>query len=268
MFDLKEILLKKYRQGSLAHFYILKCSSEQISPREFLFQWISELLAQIISDSQKISLMQAHGRLKSGHGDILFITKEDSSKNYVQEDFEEFFQFQKFTNLELKQRFIVVENAHLISKLISNKLLKVLEEPQKNTSIIFLLPAGNNCLPTINSRAIQLSIPPSNPHITELQRSDNFSSWIQKSDLSEEIKSLLVEGKKVELIENLKGNNEAQEALFRRLIEWESLHLSDHQQKGQMLEEIKWFETAKRFKNYPTERLWGLIYTSLQNWQK
>jgi DNA polymerase III delta prime subunit len=55
--------------------------------------------------------------------------------------------------------FFILYDADKLTDLISNKLLKVLEEPHSNHTLILLNPKNTKLLPTIASRTINLRLP-------------------------------------------------------------------------------------------------------------
>jgi DNA polymerase III delta prime subunit len=70
------------------------------------------------------------------------------------------------TPLYSKYNFFIINNADLLNKEAQNSLLKVIEEPGKN-SIILLLSTYHQLLPTIYSRCLNLYLDPIDP-ITDL----------------------------------------------------------------------------------------------------
>lgn len=136
--DIKKILLQKWSDKKLGHFYILKCSTTS---------WIEDFLL-----ATKASLTSP---------DILFLSppKDDENKEYQVEDLTVLFNFLNFKPFELPHRFIVINKSHLMGKKLCNKLLKSLEEPPENLTIFFLCPKTCDFLETIESRAIKINIP-------------------------------------------------------------------------------------------------------------
>ena len=151
-----EILLDHYQKKSMAHFYVIKSSScDQTENNEKnLNTWTHQLFQKILS-----------GKNIQNHADCLVFQDEDQTifskeKNYTIEEMEQLNQFLQYKPLSLNYKFILMPSAHLVNELVSNHLLKVLEEPP--TFAVFLLINHKNTklLSTIESRAVNLRIGP------------------------------------------------------------------------------------------------------------
>ena len=59
-------------------------------------------------------------------------------------------------------KWIIIDNAHLMNKEASNSLLKVLEEPNKNTVIILITDSSESIIDTIKSRVQRIKFFPLN----------------------------------------------------------------------------------------------------------
>lgn len=62
------------------------------------------------------------------------------------------------TPFELNRRVYIIENAESMSDICQNKLLKSLEEPPRH--VCFILCASGAMLPTVESRCIEVALPP------------------------------------------------------------------------------------------------------------
>jgi DNA polymerase-3 subunit delta' len=147
LIDLKKTLLKKYDKDMLAQVYLARydqCTDPKI--------WFQEFLAGITK--------------LPDHPDILWVSR-DYKKDKEQENeykvdsasIKSLLNFLNFRAYELKKKFIFIEDAHLLSVIVSNKLLKVLEEMPVAFCLFLLAPKQESLLPTVESRAIKILLP-------------------------------------------------------------------------------------------------------------
>lgn len=142
--SLLEIFKNKFEQGKLAHFYIFESNSQD---QGHIDNWLMQTLKSIIGKD-----------LSLGHEDIEIIETEDDNYKIDSDEARRLYSFISFAPLKLKYKFLIIKDAQKISKIFSNKLLKILEEPPKNTIIIVTNPHNASILPTIKSRAIVLRL--------------------------------------------------------------------------------------------------------------
>lgn len=137
-------LSKPYQDSRLAHFYHIKTlqKSSEEALVNLLIAWFKKLSIKNPTD----------------HSDILWIGLQDENNYYVVDQFKEVFKFQHYRPLSLKTKFIVITNAAKLNENISNKLLKTLEEPSNQTTIILLNPESNQLLATVQSRALNFTL--------------------------------------------------------------------------------------------------------------
>lgn len=77
------------------------------------------------------------------------------------------------TYIEGLPRFVIIEEAQLMTDEAANALLKVLEEPPENTMIILLAPSPVQVLPTISSRTATVAfLPPGSQAIKKYLESE------------------------------------------------------------------------------------------------
>ncbi len=89
---------------------------------------------------------------KSVHPDVIFLTKTEDKKNITIEQVREArSKIQRSTFLN-SHKVILISDAYTLSLAASNALLKILEEPTKQTIFIFLSPTLKNIPATILSR--------------------------------------------------------------------------------------------------------------------
>lgn len=141
MIDLAANLLKKYNQGNLAQVYLAKYP-EHTNP----VVWAQNF----IKDITKLA----------DHPDILWVERVEENEYKVEST--GILALNKFLNyraFELKKKFIFINDAHLMSTIVSNKLLKVFEELPENFCLFLFAPQDQNLLPTVESRAINILLP-------------------------------------------------------------------------------------------------------------
>ncbi len=262
-----EKLISLWAKDKLAHFYIIQPSPTQEDPREFTRSWTREFLGKIISEEKSISKADALNKLDLGNSDILQILKEDENENYSvnDESFNEFFKFQNYKPLELKQRFVVIDDAHSITKILSNKLLKTLEEPAANTTILMLDPYRKKILPTISSRAIYIRVPAEITH-TESKPIELLSDFLQENGFKEDF---ILNIKKIEsnrsnimpLYDSLKGKKSLEIEFIDALTRFVNQRGCSYKELESFTKALKWYETAAVFNNYSPEKLTGLMLT-------
>lgn len=180
-----------WKSNKLPHFNIFLGPKED--SESYLMDVIEKFLVEVITREQALSLDQAKEILSKGHADILWVNKtSEKGRPYrVQDnDFNEMFKFLDFKPLNLSKRFIFIKDAHLLSYIISNKLLKTLEEPNQNAVIIFLAPQDSHFIPTIISRARLWNIRPSDQSKQNFQDFQNFQQFLHTESSNKSDKEL------------------------------------------------------------------------------
>ena len=190
MDNIQKILIQKAFKNELAHFYILEPS--HADKTENIIAWCRELIKNIylnkgqsLSDSQIIN-----------HQDILHI--ESPSKRYTLSDFDPFFSFLNYKPDILDRKYIIIEEAHLLSIHVANKLLKSLEEPPIEVCIMLINNKKSTLLETITSRAIKLrlqnSLESKTPVISQANDHLELAQMIKKDQsLEEQYQAYLLE---------------------------------------------------------------------------
>ncbi len=169
-FQLKSVLKKRYDDKRLASVYILHYDSNKINPDD----WSKEFLSQLTT-------------VKDDHPDVLVIKRAEDEKDY-KVDGQQWSKFQSFIQyrpLVLKNKFVFIHDAHRISDIISNKLLKTFEDSPKELTIFLFLKDQQSLLPTIESRSIALQIDSSKDHKSSTQ----FTNFENPTRIIHEIKS-------------------------------------------------------------------------------
>lgn len=141
MDDLKDNLLKKYAQGNLASVYLAKYPEHTNA-----VLWAQDFLSSITK--------------LPDHPDVLWVERTEENQYKVESPgILALFKFLNYRAFELKKKFIFINDAHLLSTIVSNKLLKVFEELPENFCLFLFAPQDQNLLPTVESRAIKVLLP-------------------------------------------------------------------------------------------------------------
>ena len=146
MNNLQSILFQKYKAKNLASLYIANYDSTLTNPEQWANDFIN--LFTKIED----------------HPDVLKLHKDDKENEYKVESksIREFLKFINYRPLQLEKKFIFIFDAHDISTIVSNKLLKVFEELGPHLCLFLMVPDNAPILPTVSSRAIKIQIKNSN----------------------------------------------------------------------------------------------------------
>ncbi|OUR95315.1 hypothetical protein A9Q84_15875 [Halobacteriovorax marinus] len=263
--DLKEKLVQLWVNKKLAHFYIVQPSPSEVNPRDFTKDWTQDFLSRVLQSEKSMSAQSSIELLEHGHADILFVRKEDPHQNYsVKEDhFSEFFRFQNFKALELSHRFIVIDDAHSITTILANKLLKTLEEPAENTTILLLDPFRHEILPTISSRAIYLRI--HSKLVGDEERAAlNMAQHFKASGFDEDFVAAIECFEKnsshlTPLFEYLKNNKSLEKDFIKHLVNYVSSSDLGYKAQQSFMDALQWYEKASTFNNYSPEKVTGLL---------
>lgn len=146
--DLRIKLTELYHKKQLGHFYLVQ-SRDRHGDR--LGQWIHHLFNSFYAKESQLPVRS--------HPDILWIEKPETQNKYKQEDFKEFFSFLTFRPEVLKYKLVWIDQAHLISENVANKMLKSLESPPIDICIFFNYSQGPGPIATLKSRGISLRVP-------------------------------------------------------------------------------------------------------------
>lgn len=146
--DLKKNLLLKYEKNQLAQVYLARYPKE-CDPKK----WAQDFLKSITT--------------LSDHPDVLWVLREEKENDYKVDSpgIASLLKFLNYRAFELKKKFIFLTDAHLLSTIVSNKLLKTLEEMPENFCLILFAPKDETLLATVESRAIKISLPSSEENL-------------------------------------------------------------------------------------------------------
>ena len=140
--DAWQLLVNDFLSNKLAHAYLLTGPSGIGK-----FSMIKEYIKYLLQANEVLIKRIDEGNFP----DLLYIAKQE--KNDITIDMirkaNEFF---SQTPLEVKYKFVIIDNAEDLNRNAANALLKILEEPTKNTHIFLISHAPSRLLPTIRSR--------------------------------------------------------------------------------------------------------------------
>lgn len=260
MNPLEKILLKKWEQKKWSHFYLLNASQ-----KEKLQSWVQELLISVIHKIQPSQQKQSikNQILQGSIQDVLFVTPKQDG-DYQSEDFSEFYSFLHYQPTQLNHKFAIVNDVWKIPTGLINKLLLSLEDPGKKMSIFFLNPGSQKLLPTLESRAIKLSLFEQGENDSSTSEWHDDKNFDQASPESQQVTSILkdLNQEKISIsmaMEKLK-NLQNDHLIMQYLLDWERTHQSDYSRKDQTLKFFQWFFEAKNFHNSPLERLHSFLH--------
>lgn len=171
---ISETLYKKYLNSQLAGVYLAKYSSE-----EDVLCWSKDFINKITSTPN--------------HPDILWVERDykdnkeksgEKEKDYKVDSraIAEFITFLNYRPFELKNKLVFITDAHLFTLIVSNKLLKTLEELPAYVSVFLLAPQDEALLQTVESRAIRINLPSHNE--------SKIHSWDQHQGLKEMMEAI------------------------------------------------------------------------------
>lgn len=244
--NLAEILLTKAKNNELGHFYIVETSAPEHLAQETLLSFIHAFIRDYY---QKVEGHKQGLANLMDHPDVYVlgnIAESEDDKPFKVEEAEAFARFFEFKPVQSKRKFAVITEGHRINTIVSNKWLKLLEEPQGTSTIFLLNPRRGQLLPTIHSRAIHLRLP------VKLQASD-FSDW---NNLLEDLKKMTLS----EFLENYSRSGADLGFWVNELIRWESEQTDRPDTKGALGSWLKEYQEMETF-HQPAATKWALFYS-------
>ncbi|HLW56625.1 MAG TPA: hypothetical protein VKY27_04515 [Bacteriovoracaceae bacterium] len=245
---LEQRLLELALQKKLAHFYILeptKSSPEaQVECEDFCETFLKEYF--------KASGVHCPESVWN-HPDVLTfgnrVDQEEVSSNFTVEEALSFIRYFEFAPVNAPHKFAIITQASRINTIVANKWLKLLEEPNKESTIILINSQRIKLLETIESRGILLRLHNDSP-INDLKEFEEFLKESQGLKLSE-------------FIEKNQKSSKDLSYWTNKLILWEAQRDEGAQEKtelGQWLLKLKEMETFHQ----PSATKWALFYQYLQ----
>lgn len=247
--NLAEILLTKAKNNELGHFYIVETSAPEHLAQETLLSFIHSFIRDYY---QKVEGHKQGLANLMDHPDVYVlgnISESDDDKPFKVEEAEAFARFFEFKSVQSKRKFAVITEGHRINTIVSNKWLKLLEEPQGTSTIFLLNPRRGQLLPTIHSRAIHLRLP------AKLPASD-FSEW---NNFLEDLKKMTLS----EFLENYSRSGADLSFWVNELIRWESEQTDRPDTKGALASWLKEYQEMETF-HQPTATKWTLLYSYIR----
>lgn len=250
--NLQETLLKKAKEDTLAHFYIVETSAAPEEAHEVLFKFVHEFIRDYY---QKVEGHKQSLTNLMDHPDVFVLgntndeEEEKNDKFFKVEEAEGLARFFEFKPVQGKRKFAVITDGHRVNTIVANKWLKLLEEPQGISTIFLLNPRGGQLLPTIHSRAIHLRLP--TKHIP-----GDFSRW---NEMIADLKKMTLS----QYLENYSRGDESLTFWVNELIRWESEQTDQSRSKGALENWLKSFQEMEIF-HQPTATKWSLFYSYLQ----
>jgi hypothetical protein len=248
---LYDMLMQKSRHDKLGHFYLIESSQAEAhsfkAMVDFTHQFIRDYYQQIEGQQQSlVHLMD--------HPDVFVLgnlpqQEEQESKAFTVEQAQTLNRFFEFKPVQSKRKFAVITEAHRVGPTVFNKWLKLLEEPQGQSTIFLLNPRGQKLLSTVHSRAIQLKLERTSEAL-------ELGPWQQ----------LLQELPRMNLAAFLEQYAKGEKELnywVNLLILWESEQLDQIQPKlalERLLQQLQEMETFHQ----PTATKWTLFHCHLE----
>lgn len=219
--DLKNILMKKYQDNNLASVYLAKYP-DQTNP----INWAKDFMLGITP--------------LEDHPDVLWMERAENDNEYKVESpaILALLKFLNYRPFELKKKFIFVNDAHLMSVIVSNKLLKIFEELPENFCLFLFAPQSQNLLPTVESRAIKILMP---------------ADFNQTSDENKDIQF----NSAMDLVSHLKKSEDdfSEEKNFIENALNKTLTSKNFNECSESLEKLKHYGVSENFNNTKVSRL-------------
>lgn len=246
---LMERLLKLASEKKLAHFYILEPTKSSPNAQADCEAFCEEFFKKYFK-----SLGLSAPENVWDHPDITTlgnrVGQDEILNNFSVEEALGFIRYFEFAPINAPHKFALITQAGRISTVVANKWLKLLEEPNKDATIILINSNRIKLLETIESRGILL-------------RLENNSAPLEV----EEFREFILETKALSLSEFIEKNQKSGKDLnywTEKLITWES-GMSDGAREKQELG--LWLNRLKEMDNFhqPSATKWSLFYHYLQS---
>lgn len=144
---IKNFFEKTSENGQLSHAYIFS-GQEMIGKRMFALE-----LANFVNRADPADVLRP---------DCLFVDSgvSESGQTITIEEIRRIKNFVSLSPYTGPYKFVVINDAHLMTTEAQNALLKVLEEPSPSSILILVTANPNSLLPTIISRCQEIKFPP------------------------------------------------------------------------------------------------------------
>ncbi len=265
--DIKKILLERSKTNTLAHFYILRAPYNCKNHDQYLQEWMDDFLLSFISLQKNCSHEIAQKSYQFDIADFLTLRKQSDRKQYLVEDLAALFRFVELRPFEFKTKIVIITQAHLIEKKISNKLLKLLEEPTDNTTIFFLYGTHSKALNTIESRGINIQlIDDLIHHYVPPSSIQNFFQTTPTSKLASKLQSFLQSSASLsELLDFIYKKKDYEPELIATITQLFQLFPKKFHSSESFLTQLKIYEKAKLLNMPLKTRIFPLLQLVKRN---
>jgi hypothetical protein len=250
--SLMDLLLTKVQEKKLGHFYLIETSLAEEEASLKLIQFITEFIQRSYQLEKKSSLTK-HLR---DYPDVFVLgdlpgDEEKKETAYNVEEAAQLQRFFQFKSMEGGRKYAIITHGHRINQLIANKWLKLLEEPEGESTIFILNPRRQKLLDTIHSRAQHIRIPAGQKAVENSEAWEIFVQHASKLSLSEFIEYAQKEGKD----------------LFywtEQLLIYSGQKMEQGQSKQAVLNWVRNFQEWETF-HQPSATKWSLFYHFLKH---
>jgi hypothetical protein len=248
--NLQEQLLSLAKKDKLGHFYILETSSPEDKASTILLDFIHGFIQKYY---QQIEGQQHPLTHLLNHPDVFILgnlpdTEDPVTQFFKVDEAETLNRFFEFKAVQSKRKFAVITEGHRVNNIVSNKWLKLLEEPQGQSTIFLLNPRRQKLLDTIHSRALHLRLPYAEaPHIQQ--------EWL---NFLQEVEGLGL----AEFLENYNRKDQSVSFWTNELIQWESSLTDGAISKNALAQWLNKLHEMETF-NQPSATKWTLFYSYL-----
>lgn len=252
---LQERLLLRGKQKQFGHFYLFSGRPADLAAQK---AWVETLIRRYWGEVEGRQGLPQNIRADA---DLLWLSPplndDEEVVDYKVEGVEAALAtFLPYRGLKSQRRFIIIEDAHRLTPIISNKLLKTLEEPEGELSFLWLNPYGRKFLATIESRALNLTLSWPKLDATVSEQMTRVRESFQSGDYP--LAQFLEDGKKTKFDPEL---------LVEDLLHLEQIEPGDAQYQQDLLIAIKEWNEAERFNQPLGTRLQGLHYLLSQRFR-
>lgn len=243
-------LICRSRENKLGHFYILSSSNLGDHSDQSLFDFCQNFISEYFNKIENQTHLPTNIR---NHPNVWILGKtqdddETNGKDYTVDEAMELIRFFDYKSIHGKRKFAIITEAHKIGTIVANKWLKLLEEPQGESTIFLLNPKGHKLLATLSSRAQYL-------YFSHLKQTEDDSNW----------EDFVHSAKDMPLAHFLETYSKSQdlEKLLQNLISWESQQNNSIKSKISL---VDWLKEYKEMDTYhqPTATKWTLFYNYLK----
>lgn len=234
--SLQKLLYQKYLDKNLASLYIAKYDSSSTDPEE----WVSQFIAQITPLLDHPDVLKVFKDEKKGE------KKGEKEQTYKVDSLsiKHFLKFLNYAPLVLSKKFIFLFDAHDLSEIVSNKLLKIFEELGATFCLILMVPDNAPMLATVESRSIKLQIPkPLSDLIDQKQKGLDVQTpyeLIAQQKLNGDFEKDFIEGQIEKTLSRAKSKQNSPES---------------YSELSSLLHDLEHFEEASRFNNSKLSRI-------------